>query len=282
MSTSSAEEHPGRAARPDPAGGAWRLSSVAESCALALLPALVASIPTAFRTRAAGGGLLDGWVVGTAVWLCLLLPMALLRRRAARGWRGLVGADPPADLGIALALWTGLAVALLLLLGALLKSTTHHRGLGGAAFAGVGLGAVAGAAVITPRLLALRAAVHKRHVPKWVVAGITGLLALGPTILAATPALERLLDIRLRLIDASDYALLAWAETVFPAAGIPLDGVWWLERYDPLALSAPRGGIFPAQVPSWHADPLDWAAVLDDEDLLASTPDPGPLTVTLP
>jgi hypothetical protein len=102
------------------------------------------------------------------------------------------------------------------------------------------------------------------------------------TILAATPALERLLDIRLRLIDASDYALLAWAETVFPAAGIPLDGVWWLERYDPLALSAPRGGIFPAQVPSWHADPLDWAAVLDDEDLLASTPDPGPLTVTLP
>jgi len=162
---------------------------VAEACALALLPALVASIPTAFRTRAAGGGLLDGWVVGTAVWLCLLLPMALLRRRAARGWRGLVGADPPADLGIALALWTGLAVALLLLLGALLKSTTHHRGLGGAAFAGVGLGAVAGAAVITPRLLALRAAVQKRHVPKWVVAGITGLLALGPTILAATPLL---------------------------------------------------------------------------------------------
>jgi hypothetical protein len=93
-------------------------------------------------------------------------------------------------------------------------------------------------------------------------------------ILGATPALERLLDVRLGLIPAAEYALLAWAETVLLPAGAPLDGVWWCERYDPLALSAPRGGIFPGQVARWRPDAMPWGDVPDDEELLASSPEP--------
>jgi len=132
---------------------------------------------------------LDGWLVGTAVWLCLLLPFALLRHRAARGWRGLVGADPPRDLGLGLGLWIGLSVTLLLGLSAVLKAATHHRALGGTTFAVLGVGVVAAAAVLAARLLVLGRRLGERGAPRWALAAATLLVALGPTLLVASPLL---------------------------------------------------------------------------------------------
>lgn len=47
------------------------------------------------------------------------------------------------------------------------------------------------------------------------------------------------------LSDATDLAVVSWAADVLTRQVPSLAGVWWQERLDPAALSAPRGGIFP-------------------------------------
>ena len=44
-------------------------------------------------------------------------------------------------------------------------------------------------------------------------------------------------------IMVADMLAMAYAEDV-----LRLDGVWWEDRHDPAALSAPRGAIFAARV----------------------------------
>jgi arylsulfatase A-like enzyme len=164
------------------------LSSVArlgQACSVALLAALVTAVPTALRASGAGASLLDGWLVGAAVWVGLLLPVALLRHRAARGFRGVMGADPPVHLGLTLALWAGLAVLLLTLLGGVLKATTHHRGLGGATFGVVGVGLVLAALVLAVRLRALGRRLHERGLPSAAIVVGVLLVALGPPLYLA-------------------------------------------------------------------------------------------------
>jgi choline-sulfatase len=173
---------PRSGARSAPSVDPSRIGRLAEICALALGPSLLAALPTALRTRAAGGGALDGWLVGTAVWLTLLLPFAWLRHRAARGWRGLTGADPPRDLGVGIGLWVGLSVSCLLLLGAMLKLTTHHRALGGTTFAVLGVGAVGLGAVFSARLLTLGRRLAERGVPRRALAAAALVIALGPPL----------------------------------------------------------------------------------------------------
>jgi len=76
--------------------------------------------------------------------------------------------------------------------------------------------------------------------------------------------------------DATDAVILAWAMHN-PDVADRLDGVWWAERYDPDALSAPRGGIFPDRLGQWrrtHAPP----DAGDDERPLPGTP----LAIRLP
>ena len=68
------------------------------------------------------------------------------------------------------------------------------------------------------------------------------------TILAGTPALEaRVQHARLDQIDAFDFLALVWAMETQPQ----LLGIWWTETYDPDALSAPRGGVFPDRLPQF-------------------------------
>ena len=62
--------------------------------------------------------------------------------------------------------------------------------------------------------------------------------------------------------DAFDYVALAWVEDTRPE----LDGVWWHEKLDPIALSAPRGGILPTRLSAFVASPCEWNAVLSDDD----------------
>ncbi len=82
------------------------------------------------------------------VLLPVVLVALLLSRAAGRGFRQLLGAQSarPAVLGVAL--WLGLATPALVGLGAALKATTHHRGLGGATFGVLALGVAAVAALV--------------------------------------------------------------------------------------------------------------------------------------
>lgn len=86
-----------------------------------------------------------------------------------------------------------------------------------------------------------------------------------------TPMLAKRMELRYNPAeDGTDYAVLAWAQDKLPELlGHQLDGVWWSEDYDPLAYSAPRGGIFPERVRAWQKTP---AEPVDDEDLLATMP----------
>lgn len=45
-------------------------------------------------------------------------------------------------------------------------------------------------------------------------------------------------------MDCFEFLAMVWAEDTQPA----IDGIWWAETYDPINLSAPRGGIFPSRL----------------------------------
>lgn len=63
----------------------------------------------------------------------------------------------------------------------------------------------------------------------------------------ATPALLQRIGFNLDGLDATPYALMVIADDIWPE----VDGMWWLEDFNPSALSAPRGGIFPSRLDAW-------------------------------
>ena len=65
--------------------------------------------------------------------------------------------------------------------------------------------------------------------------------------------------------DATEAAIMAWA------IDGDFDGLWWREDYDPSALSAPRGCIFPSRLASWSASPAA-PRDLDEDEALAGMP----------
>jgi len=128
------------------------LQGLSAGAARGLALGTVIALPTIVRCGMADVSLVDGVLAAFAVSLAVALPVAMLAPRAARGFRGVVGPSMPRRLGLGLVVWIGLSSVFLLALGALLKATTHHRGLGGATFGVFGAAAVAAAAVVAVRL----------------------------------------------------------------------------------------------------------------------------------
>ncbi len=95
--------------------------------------------------------MLDAVLVGCA----LLLPFAAvsieLLRAAGRGARGAFDEGTRGALAVKASVALALSVPVAAALAALLKSATHHRGLGGATFGAMGLALVVGAAVVAHR-----------------------------------------------------------------------------------------------------------------------------------
>ena len=147
----------------------------------------LASFPAALRTRAAGGAFLDGLLVSTGLLLPLIASAIFLTHAAGRGFRNLVAGASPRPIILAVALWIGLSLAPIAQLGAVLKTTTHHRGLGGAAFGAVALIIVIVAALLTRRLLAFGDRLVARGVRPGIVAAIGAAVAVIPMLVAAAP-----------------------------------------------------------------------------------------------
>src|SRR5262249_50060356 len=123
---------------PDADDTRW-MNRLGDVCLRGLGVVALTSVPAALRASAAGGGCFESLFVGMVVLLPVAL-LALFRSQAAgRGFRQLVGAESPRPVILGVALWLGLATPLLVALGAFLKATTHHRGLGGATFGVLGL-----------------------------------------------------------------------------------------------------------------------------------------------
>ena len=179
---SSAE---GRGTMPPPPE-AWTVL-IGEACVLALGVAIFASVPTALRTSRAGGGFPDGLLIGAAVLLPLLALTLGLMRAAGRGFRGILGAEAPRVIVFGLALWVGLALPALAWLGAVLKATTNHRGLGGATFAVLGLGVVVLTAVLARVIVGLGRRLVGRGVKPGIVAAAGAAIVVLPLMLVAAP-----------------------------------------------------------------------------------------------
>ncbi|MEO7327187.1 MAG: sulfatase-like hydrolase/transferase [Minicystis sp.] len=173
---------------PDEPGWPARLG---EACTRALGVALLASVPTALRTAGAGGSFLGGLLVGAGVLLPLVTLTLVLTRASGRGFRQLVGAESPRAAVLGLALWIGLALPLLVVLGAGLKATTHHRGLGGGTFGVLGLIVAVVAALVAHRLVLLGRRFVERGIAPWIPAAIGAAVGVLPLLAVAAPLGQR-------------------------------------------------------------------------------------------
>lgn len=168
-----------------------------EVCLLALGVALLSSVPTALRTMGAGGGFASGLLVGAGVLLPVVALTLTLSRASGRGFRLLVGvreggapnrpeeAASPRGAVFGVALWIGIAVPLLVAVGAALKATTHHRGIAGATFGVLGLVIVGSAALVSERLLNLGRRLVERGLAPWLPAGVGAAVGVLPLLVVA-------------------------------------------------------------------------------------------------
>ncbi|APR80517.1 Sulfatase [Minicystis rosea] len=175
-----------KAPSPDTGDAGW-ITRLGEACLRALGVVALASIPSALRTAGAGGGLFGGLFAGMGVLLPLVLAALLLARAAGRGFRQLLGTESPRRAVLGLALWIGLATPLLVGLGAVLKATTHHKGLAGATFGVFALVVVIAAAVVARRLVGLGQSLVERGVKPWIPAAIGAAIGMLPLLAVAVP-----------------------------------------------------------------------------------------------
>jgi arylsulfatase A-like enzyme len=171
---------------PDAAEGGW-MNRLGEASLRALGVVALGSVPAALRTSGAGGGFFSGLLVSMGVLLPLSLSALLLTRAAGRGFRQLVGNDSPRGTVLGVALWIGLATPLLVGLGAVLKATTHHRGLGGGTYGAFALLAAVAAAVLAQRMVELGRGLVARGVKPWVPAALGAAAGVLPLLLVAVP-----------------------------------------------------------------------------------------------
>lgn len=170
----------------DPGEAGW-MTRLGEACLRALGVSALASVPTALRAASAGGGFLEALLVGTGVLLPLVTLAVVLSRAAGRGFRQLVGAESPRPAVLLLALWIGLATPMLAGVGALLKATTHHRGLGGGTFGVLALVIAAGSALLAQRLVSLGQTLVERGMKPWIPAAIGAAASVLPLLVVASP-----------------------------------------------------------------------------------------------
>ena len=158
---------------------------VGEACFRALAVVLLAVVPTALRTAGAGGSFPGGWLVGAGVLLPMVAAALILSRASGRGFHLLVRTEGPRAAVLRLALWIGIALPLLEGLGAVLKATTHHRGIAGATFGVLGLIIVAGAALLAQRLVRLGRALVEGGLAPWIPAAIGAAVGVLPLLVVA-------------------------------------------------------------------------------------------------
>ncbi len=180
----------------------WK-SRLGDVCLKALGVVALTSVSTALRTSGAGGGLLGGFFVGMAALLPPVLLALYLSKAAGRGFRQLLGPRSPRPAMFGLALWIGLAMPLFVGLGAVLKSTTHHRGLGGATFAVLALAVTGAAALGAHRLVGFGQSLVRRGVKPWMPAAGGSVIAILPLLILAAVLTRRSEDAESTVVRAA-------------------------------------------------------------------------------
>jgi hypothetical protein len=152
-----------------------------ETLLIGFLAAAIASIPAAVRVGEGSAGLLPAWFA-VAGLLAGPFVITIAGARLVRRWLGVVPQRAKLGLTLWALLWAGISFPLEAVFGALLKSTTHHRALGGTTFAAVALVINLGAIVGSYRLALMATPAVSRH-PKVARWGVGFALAFGVLIL---------------------------------------------------------------------------------------------------
>jgi arylsulfatase A-like enzyme len=241
-----------------------RLAAFHEACALGAGAAIVGSIPAALRAARAGGSFFGGWLGSAAVLLPVLVLTCLASHAAGRGFRMVTGNRAGRSTATGLALWIGLVAPVLVVLGAVLKSATHHRGLGGATFGVLALLVAIGLALVAKRLLATGRWLVERGVSPRAVAVGFAVLSVAPLSFVALPLLGAndagqqtpllaatvfdVLIFGLAAAVAATFDLPAQAleharrRGAFAAGGVFLLGALWLSMSSTLGAAMKSGG----------------------------------------
>jgi len=145
---------------------------VAEGLLLGVAASVLVALPAAIRAGMHGhAGLMVAWLAAIAPAAMLLGPSVALAR-AARPWR-------PAAL--AALVGVGLASGPVMVLGRMLKASTHHRPLGAVTFAVVAAAVFLGAMVVAARLLAIVGSLEGDRARTGRI-GVMALAALSPVV----------------------------------------------------------------------------------------------------
>jgi choline-sulfatase len=127
-------------------------ATMSRAAVLGLGASALAALPVALRASSRGGSVVDGLLVGAAALLPALTLCLGLFRPAGRGLRSVLGPDVVRASVLRLSLFVVVALPLLAALAGVLKSVTHHRGLGGATFGVFGLAILLGSALVSHRV----------------------------------------------------------------------------------------------------------------------------------
>jgi choline-sulfatase len=257
-------------------------AALREACALAVVCALVGSIPSALRAAREGGALFGGWLASAATVLPLLIVFIALSRAAGRGFRMLTGNRAGRSTAAGLALWIGLSSPVLVIFATVLKSSTNHRGIGGATFGVGALGVVLLGALVAQRGVTLARSLVERGTSARLVAMVFAVITIAP-ILGVTALVARsgeesasgrslvstIIDGAIFVVAGALAAsfemkgdLKARARSFGPFAAVILfaSGILWVTSSSTLAPAVRRGGGLAAAVmsgigrPAEHAD----------------------------
>jgi choline-sulfatase len=178
----SPSDAPRRSAAPEGPAASSALIAAGPTLALALVAAVVASVPATARAFRAGGSLVGATIVGTAILLPVVAGLLTISRAASRGFRLVTGRSLAAGQSTTLALFVGLVAPVLLALGTLLKDGTNHRGLGGATFAVLSLFMVVAMAFVSVRIITTGNWLVTKGLPDRIVALLLAAVAVLPTV----------------------------------------------------------------------------------------------------
>ena len=144
--------------------------------AVGALGAAVAAIPAAIRVGARAVpacATSSAWLVLAGAGMCPMLIAIVLFRGARVGLKAFGGEGRGTRLA-AFVLWACLELCALVVLGAVLRATTHHHALAGVTFALVSLAAAIGLAVVAMRVAAMISALPAA--PRRVALGVGGVV----------------------------------------------------------------------------------------------------------
>lgn len=186
--------------------------SCGETAIAAILTGVAASVPAAWRVAQQDQTSFFGiWIALAGVTAAVAVVVVFLLRTATTGIQKAIPEPEARASGLfAAALWMLLSVVVLAGFATVLSAVTHHRGLGGATFAWLGLAAVSVSGLVAWRLSRLLGAVSRRPPVAWAAFVAAG-LAVGGVAFAAARGSADSADSTLAVVDAVVFAGLCIA-----------------------------------------------------------------------